>query len=185
MCSCMAGGDGGPCGCEVLGCRFDVGDAPGDDGGGVSAAELSLVRRRGDRICDLCCLLLDRRCDLAWVHVGTIRSTEPSTPPDRHHNRRRSFPPPRLRPPYSPRHSTSGVVRIRRDAPTRSPRRRPPCCKTTRNRYIPSKYSKDPRRLDPPPTAATRPMVSPALAVPFEWVSEGVEAAVVGRVING
>ena len=26
---------------------------------GVSAAEWSLVRWRGDRICDLCCLLLD------------------------------------------------------------------------------------------------------------------------------
>ena len=69
----MAGGDVGLCGCEVLGCGFDVGDAPGDDGVGeqgegfaldvlavdVSAAELSLVRRRGDRICDLCYLLLD------------------------------------------------------------------------------------------------------------------------------
>ena len=40
-------------------------------------------------------------------------------------------------------------------------------------------------RLDPPPTAVTRPMVSPASAVPFEWVSEGVEAAVVGRVVDG
>ena len=40
-------------------------------------------------------------------------------------------------------------------------------------------------RLDRPPTAVTRPMVSPASAVPFEWVSEGVEAAVVGRVVNG
>ena len=56
----MAGGDVGPCGCEVLGCGFDVGDAPGDDGVGeqgegsaldvlavgVSASELFLVRRR-------------------------------------------------------------------------------------------------------------------------------------------
>ena len=40
--------------------------------------------------------------------------------------------------------------------------------------------------LDRPPTAVTRPMVSPASAVPFEWVSEGgVEAAVVGRVVDG
>ena len=180
----MAGGDGGPCGCEVLGCGFDVGDAPGDDGGGVSAAELSLVRRRGDRICDLCCLLLDRRCDLAWVHVGTIRSTEPSTL--RIAITTAAVVPSTKTPtPLLPTPQHLPVVRIRRDAPTRSPRRRPPCCKTTRNRYIPSKYSKDPRRLDPPPTAATRPMVSPALAVPFEWVSEGVEAAVVGRVING
>ena len=52
--------DGGLCGCEVLGCGSDVGDALGDDGvgeqgesfaldvlaAGVSAAELSLVRRR-------------------------------------------------------------------------------------------------------------------------------------------
>ena len=56
----MAGGDVGPCGCEVLGYGLDVGDAPGDDGvgeqsesfaldvlaAGVSAAELFLVRRR-------------------------------------------------------------------------------------------------------------------------------------------
>ena len=69
----MAGGNGGLCGCEVLGCGFDVGDAPGDDGVGeqgdsfaldvlavdVSAAELSLVRRRGDRVFDFCYLLLD------------------------------------------------------------------------------------------------------------------------------
>ena len=42
------------------------------------------------------------------------------------------------------------------------------------------------RGLDRPPTAVTRPMVSPALAVPFEWVSEGgVEVAVVGRVVDG
>ena len=41
-------------------------------------------------------------------------------------------------------------------------------------------------RLDPPPTAATRPMASPASAAPFEWVlAGGVEAAVVGRVIDG
>ena len=40
--------------------------------------------------------------------------------------------------------------------------------------------------LDRPPTAVTRPMVSPALAARFEWVSEGgVEAAVVGRVVDG
>ena len=38
------------------------------------------------------------------------------------------------------------VVRIRRDAPTRSPRRRPPCCRTTRNRYISSTYSVNPKR---------------------------------------
>ena len=42
----------------------------------------------------------------------------------------------------TPRHLP--VVHIRRDAPTRSPRRRPPCCRTTRNRYISSKYSRDP-----------------------------------------
>ena len=106
----MTGEDVGPCGCEVLGCGFDVGDAPGDDGVGeqsdsfaldvsavgVSTAELSLVHRRGDRVFDLCYLLFDWRFDLAWVRVGTIRSTEPSKPPGRHHNRRRSFPPPRL-----------------------------------------------------------------------------------------
>ena len=40
--------------------------------------------------------------------------------------------------------------------------------------------------LGRPPTAATRPMVSPASAVPFVWVSAGgVEAAVVGRVVDG
>ena len=102
--------DGGLCGCEVLGCGSGVGDAPGDDGvgeqgdsfaldvlaAGVSAAELSLVRWRETGVFGFCYLLLDWRCDLAWVRVGTIRSTEPSKPPDRHHNRRRSFPPPRL-----------------------------------------------------------------------------------------
>ena len=41
-------------------------------------------------------------------------------------------------------------------------------------------------RLDRPPTAATRPMVSPASAAPFKWVpAGGVEAAVVGRVVDG
>ena len=64
----MTGGDVGPCGCEVLGCGFDVGDAPGDDSVGeqgdsfaldvlavdVSTAELSLVHQRGDRVFDLC-----------------------------------------------------------------------------------------------------------------------------------
>ena len=69
----MAGGDGGPCGCEMLGCGFDVGDTPGDDGVGeqsesfavdvlavgVSAAELSLARRQGGGVFDLCYLLLD------------------------------------------------------------------------------------------------------------------------------
>ena len=40
--------------------------------------------------------------------------------------------------------------------------------------------------LDRPPPAATRPMVSPALAVPYVGVSAGgVEAAVVGRVVDG
>ena len=40
--------------------------------------------------------------------------------------------------------------------------------------------------LDRPPTAVTRPMVSPASAVPFVWVpAGGVEAAVVGRVVDG
>ena len=40
--------------------------------------------------------------------------------------------------------------------------------------------------FDRPPTAATRPMASPASAVPFEWVlAGGVEAAVVGRVVDG
>ena len=67
------GGDGGPCGCEVLGCGFDVGGAAGDNGVGeqgesfaldvlavgVSAAELSLVHRRSDRVCDLFYLLFD------------------------------------------------------------------------------------------------------------------------------
>ena len=189
----------GPCGCEVLGCGFDVGEAPGDDGVGeqsdsfaldvlavgVSPAELFLVRRRSAASLTSavsCSTDVATSRGYALEPFGALSLQKPSgsasQPP-------RSFPPPRLRPLYSPRHSTSGLVRIRRDAPTRSPRRRPPCCKTTRNRYIPSKYSKDPRRLDPPPTAATRPMVSPALAVPFEWVSEGVEAAVVGRVING
>lgn len=56
---------------------------------------------------------------------------------------------------YSPRHSTSGVVRIRRDAPARSPRRRPPCCRTIRNRYISSTYSVNP--VQSPGAAATRP----------------------------
>lgn len=40
--------------------------------------------------------------------------------------------------------------------------------------------------LDRPPTAVTRPMASPASAVPFVWVPDGgVEAAVVGRVVDG
>ena len=38
----MAGGDGGPCGCEVLGCGFDVGDAPGDDGVGEQGDSFAL-----------------------------------------------------------------------------------------------------------------------------------------------
>ena len=38
----MAGGDGGPCGCEVLGCGFDVGDAPGDDGVGEQSESFAL-----------------------------------------------------------------------------------------------------------------------------------------------
>ena len=40
--------------------------------------------------------------------------------------------------------------------------------------------------LDRPPTTVARPMVSPALAARLECVSEGgVEAAVVGRVVDG
>ena len=38
----MAGGDGGPCGCGVLGCGFDVGDAPGDDGVGEQGESFAL-----------------------------------------------------------------------------------------------------------------------------------------------
>ena len=54
----MLGGDVGSCGCEVLGCGFDVGGVPGDDGVGeqgegfaldvlvvvASPSELALVR---------------------------------------------------------------------------------------------------------------------------------------------
>ena len=69
----MTGGDGGPCGCEVLGYGFDVGEAPGDDGVGeqsdsvaldvlavgVSPAELPLARRWGGGVFDLFYLLFD------------------------------------------------------------------------------------------------------------------------------
>ena len=96
------GGRGrGPCGCEVLGCGFDVGEAPGDDGVGeqsdsfaldvlavgVSPAELFLVRRRA---------AASLTSSISYsTDVATSRgyALEPfgalslQNPPDRHHNR--------------------------------------------------------------------------------------------------
>ncbi len=150
--------DGGLCGCEVLGCGSDVGDAPGDDGvgeqgdsfaldvlaAGVSAAALSLVRRRetASLVSAISCstdvatsfgyaLELFGALSLQSLRIAITTAGGRSLHQDSD-------------PLYSLRHSTSGVVRIRRDAPTRSPRRRPPCCRTTRNRYISSTYSVNP-----------------------------------------
>ena len=116
----MTGGDGGPCGCEGLGYGFDVGEAPGDDGVGeqsdsvaldvlavgVSPAELPLARRRAAASLTSA---ISCSTDVATSRGSALEpfgalSLQPSgsasQPP-------RSFPPPRLRPLYSPRHSTS------------------------------------------------------------------------------
>ena len=117
----MTGGDGGPCGCEVLGYGLDVGEAPGDDGvgeqsdsfaldvlaAGVSPAELPLARRRAaasltSSISYSTDVATSRGYALEPFGALSLQkpSGSPSQPP-------RSFPPPRLRPLYSPRHSTS------------------------------------------------------------------------------
>ena len=60
----MAGGDGGPCGCGVLGCGFDVGDAPGDDGVGEQGESFALDVLAGSK---------PSRIATAWaVVVGTV-----------------------------------------------------------------------------------------------------------------
>ncbi len=112
---------------------------------GVSAAELSLVRRRtaASLISAISCstdvatsrgyalepfgALSLQTLRIAITTAAVVPSTKTLTP---------------LLP--TPQHLP--VVRIRRDAPTRSPRRRPPCCRTTRNRYISSTYSVNPKR---------------------------------------
>ena len=139
MCSCMAGGDVGPCGCEVLGYGFDVGDAPGDDGVGeqsesfaldvlavgVSAAELSLVRRRtaASLISAISCstdvatsrgyaLELFGALSLQTLRIAiTTAAVVPST---------------KTLTPLLPTPQHLPVVRIRRDAPTRSPPKETP-----------------------------------------------------------
>ena len=135
----MAGGDVGPCGCEVLGCGFDVGDAPGDDGVGeqgegfaldvlvvgVSAAELFLVRRRAvaSLVSAISCstdVATSRGYALELfgaLSLQTLRiaiTTAPVVPSTK-------TPTPLL---PTPQHLP--VVHIRRDAPTRSPPKETP-----------------------------------------------------------
>ena len=105
------GGRGrGPCGCEVLGCGFDVGEAPGDDGVGEQSDSFALdVLAVGVSAASLisaisCSTDVATSRGYALEPFGALSLQKPSgsasQPP-------RSFPPPRLRPLYSPRHSTS------------------------------------------------------------------------------
>ena len=89
----MAGGDGGPCGCEVLGYGFDVGDAPGDDGVGEQGDSFALDVLAVD-VSAAASLISAIPCSTdvatsAWVRVvGTIRSTTPDSnhnPTPNHH----------------------------------------------------------------------------------------------------
>ena len=136
----MTGGDVGPCGYEVLGYGLDVGEAPGDDGvgeqsdsfaldvlaAGVSPAELPLARRRAAASLTSSISCSTDVATSAWVRVGTIRSTEPSKTLRIGITTAPVVPSTKTPTPLLPTPQHLPLARIRRDAPTRSPRRRPP-----------------------------------------------------------
>ena len=143
----MAGGDVGPCGCEVLGCGFDVGDAPGDDGVGEQSESFALdVLAVGVSAAESLISAISCSTDVATsrgyalepfgaLSLQTLRVAITTAGGRSLHQDSDPSTPHATAPPRSP-HPT------RRSHPITA--EGDPRCRTTRNRYISSKYSRDP-----------------------------------------